>query len=471
MPPIPRTAPSLPSVTNNPVPPASLSLVGLSVSGTLNATSTSAISLTGNLAVSGTWSNPANTTVTMTTDAATIDSTAVLGHLIIAPGATKSVKLSGDNLTMLGDLTVSSGSLDLNGKNLTMSGSAANLAGSIVNNSASAASTFTASGTLTLSAAAALAGNASYGLNADFATVDGTFDLTVDAKGGTISASGGIGTTTTALASLSLTSTASSAAAISVKAVKTTGVQDYAGNTRLGGNLTTTGSTTPNVTISGAAILASTIAIDTSAGKGEVKFTSTLDADSSGGQGLTVTSGTGAVTFGDAVGGTKLSSIGVMGGAISIGAAATTADQSYAGSAFSQPSSAALIGNKLTVKLTNATAQAISLTASSNNFAAVDLETTTNGTAGRRRRHCVYRRRRPRHSGHPQRFFKRRRHLRRRRTHRLRRDQDGHPADQLFRRSRPRLRPYRIDLRGDQLEFRRRLLQEQRQPRPRRREL
>ena len=76
----------------------------------------------------------------------------------------------------------------------------------------------------------------------------------------------------------------------------------------------------------GAITLGSDTTIDSSAVNRDVDFSGPIDATTAGSQGLTVTAGTGTVTFGGMVGGsTVLSGLGVTAGAITLDADVTTA--------------------------------------------------------------------------------------------------------------------------------------------------
>ena len=97
------------------------------------------------------------------------------------------------------------------------------------------------------------------------------------------------------------------------------------GPTMLGGNVSTEGGQTYNSAVT----LAATVTLNSNAnntGNGAIDFVNTVNATTAGSQGLTVTTGTGTVTFGGAVGGSqKLASLSATSGAIVLGGNVTTA--------------------------------------------------------------------------------------------------------------------------------------------------
>ena len=100
-------------------------------------------------------------------------------------------------------------------------------------------------------------------------------------------------------------------------------------NITLGGNVSTGWAQT----YTGKVILSGNAAMDTSTHNANVTFTSTVDATSAGGQSLAITSGTGNISFGGAVGGgNALASMAVTGGNITLGGNVTTnTNQTYGG--------------------------------------------------------------------------------------------------------------------------------------------
>ena len=107
---------------------------------------------------------------------------------------------------------------------------------------------------------------------------------------------------------------------------------------------------------------------------GAVQFDSTI----SGGEALDVEAGStpltaGAITFGGAIGATPLTSLKAVGGAITLGAAATSGGQTYDGLSLTQAGT--LVGTALAVALKNDTAATISLTNASNDFTSIALST------------------------------------------------------------------------------------------------
>jgi hypothetical protein len=291
---------AIPVVTNHPVTPAPLALHNLSVTGTLNnATPGTVITLTGNLTVSGTWQSAGNSTVVMKTDLATIDSTVGLGSLTIDPGVGKSVKLSGSDLSMDGDLLVTSGgSLDLNGKKLTMTASA-QMSGTVTNTGGAAV--FDASaGTLTLAGTTTITTNSG---NVTLGSVTGAEGLSITAGTGALSASGAIGTT--ALGSLTVVSSGTT----SLKSVTTSGAQSYTAGTSITLNGTyqeTTSGGGNGISFSGPVLLAGGSVV--TAANNDVTFGSTVDDN----QSLSVGAGNGAVAFQGAVGTTALAGLTVV---------------------------------------------------------------------------------------------------------------------------------------------------------------
>lgn len=138
------------------------------------------------------------------------------------------------------------------------------------------------------------------------AATAGTQSLTVNAGTGDAKFLGGSVGATNSLSSLSVTGT----------------------NISLGSSVTTSG----NQTYGGAVVLTAADTLTSSAGNGNVSFSSTLNSDGTA-RALTIAAGTGNVGFGGAVGGgNKLASLAVTGSAITLGGNVTTnANQTYTG--------------------------------------------------------------------------------------------------------------------------------------------
>ncbi|MDA8411090.1 MAG: hypothetical protein M0001_11915 [Treponema sp.] len=146
--------------------------------------------------------------------------------------------------------------------------------------------------------------NVVFGGSVDAATA-GSQGLTLTTGTGTATFIGAVGSTAS-LSYLSVTSTNAAANAIQASStVKTSGAQDWFGKTSLNGNLMTTGSggTIRFHAATSPVTLTSTIVIDTSGGGSNVVFDSTLDAGSSGVEGLSIAAGSGTATFSSPVGG------------------------------------------------------------------------------------------------------------------------------------------------------------------------
>jgi hypothetical protein len=129
-------------------------------------------------------------------------------------------------------------------------------------------------------------------------TLNGVEPLTLTAgTGGAIALQGAVGGTTP------VTSVTASGTTITLQSVTTSGAQSYTGATTLNGNLTTSGGA---ILVSGAGTLATgAITVDTTNGGGTpagatITFSSTLN----GAEPLTLTAGTGDITWTGAVGGT-----------------------------------------------------------------------------------------------------------------------------------------------------------------------
>ena len=203
-------------------------------------------------------------------------------------GANPAVTLA-SAVTVPATFTHSSGTIELSGHAISVTGPAS--LGATIQNSGLAAG-ISVGGITTLSGNASLStnGGAVIFSNTVDATSSGAQGLTVNAGAGTVSFGGAVGGSMP-LASLSVTSTAAAVNAITLGNV-TTGA--------LGGAQTYTGKVT----------LGTTATLGTN--NGNVSFTGTVDGTGAGAQGLTVSAGTGTVSFGGAVGGnTTLSAFSV----------------------------------------------------------------------------------------------------------------------------------------------------------------
>jgi filamentous hemagglutinin family protein len=154
-------------------------------------------------------------------------------------------------------------------------------------------------------------------------TIDGAFALTMKAGTGTIT----LGTVggTTALASLAATATNSTITLGGT--VRTTGAQSYTDATL---NLNASSYTTTNGTFTetGATVLGTTVTVDTAAGNKAILFHTAGTID--GGQALTLSAGTGAITLGAVGGTTALTSLTATATTITLGGSVkTTGSQSY----------------------------------------------------------------------------------------------------------------------------------------------
>ena len=146
-------------------------------------------------------------------------------------------------------------------------------------------------------------------------TVDGGFDLTLNAGTAAAALKGAIGAKA-ALASLTV-----DAGTISLGNVTTTGAQTYTGTTTFNGTYTGSG-----FTANGADVLGGTTGVTVSGGN--IGFDGTLN----GAQNLVLSDATGTVSFDGAVGGTTaLGNLTVTASGIVAGSVATTGAQSYSG--------------------------------------------------------------------------------------------------------------------------------------------
>ncbi len=257
-------------------------------------TVTSPTTLTGNITTTGTQTFDNAVTLAATSTLATTNSAVDFAGTVdaAAAGAQGLTVSAGTGAVTFGAAVGGAQSL----ANLTVTGPTT-LAGNI-----------TTTGTQTFNSAVTLAADSTLATTnsaIDFAsTVDattvGTQGLTVNAGTGTVTFGAAVGGGR-ALASL----TAS-------------------GATTLSGNITTTGTQTFNNAVTLAAD--ATIATTNSA----VDFAGTVDDTTAGGQALTVNAGTGAVTFGAVVGGTKsLASLTVTGPTTLTGSLTTTGTQTF----------------------------------------------------------------------------------------------------------------------------------------------
>ncbi len=261
--------------------------------------------------------------VVTTSGAGTIDTGNITVAAAVNWSSTNSLQLLADNnITVNAAITGTSGSLTLTSGKTTNTGTitvaapisvntfsaTAGSSGAINLNVGTAAAVTTAGGgqtfssPVTLQAATSL--SATGGGTIHFAsTVDGANTLIVNAgTAGVVNFGSTVGAATP-LSSLTVT-----------------------GTTTLGGNVSTDGAQTYNsaVTLAAASVTLNSNFNGTS--NGAVHFVSTVDATTAGAQGLTVTSGSGLVTFGGAVGSTKsLASLGGTGGTIALDGNATVA--------------------------------------------------------------------------------------------------------------------------------------------------
>jgi len=152
-------------------------------------------------------------------------------------------------------------------------------------------------------------------------TVNGGYALVTDAGNGAVTFGGAVGGTT-ALEMLS-----AGGATLTLGSVTTTGLQDYAGAVRLGGDLVST--TGGSIRLAGPVTLTGDSAIVSAGAAGDdIRFTGTVN----GGYALVTDAGNGAVTFGGAVGGTTaLEMLSAGGATVTLGSVTTTGLQDYAG--------------------------------------------------------------------------------------------------------------------------------------------
>ena len=154
-------------------------------------------------------------------------------------------------------------------------------------------------------------------------TINGGYALTLDADTGAVDLQGAVGGTTR-LASLTV-----DGGQIDLNTVATTGAISVTG-TNIDLNAGSYTSQGGNITFTGAVDLDHSAAVTVSSGSGggDISFSSTVN----GARALTVTGGTGSVTFFGAIGGTtKLTSLTVNGGQIDLNTVATTGAISVTG--------------------------------------------------------------------------------------------------------------------------------------------
>ncbi len=149
-------------------------------------------------------------------------------------------------------------------------------------------------------------------------TIDGGKTLTLDAGGGAVDLQGNVGGTT------KLTSLTVDGGQVDLKSVKTTGAIDVEG-TNIDLNGTAYETDGGNIKFTGAVDLTVNVTVDSdkdgTGTDGSITFTSTID----GGQTLTLDADGGSVTVSGAVGGTtKLTSLTVTGGSVSLKGVSTT---------------------------------------------------------------------------------------------------------------------------------------------------
>ena len=146
---------------------------------------------------------------------------------------------------------------------------------------------------VTLTASAVMSNSGGAGNIVFNGTVNGDFALNSSAGVGAAQFMGAVGEHDP-LASL----TASGHSVVQTSTVQTVGGVTYTGQTQLGGNITTAGS---SVLITGSVVNSANVTILTN--DGSVTITGTIDGDVSGTRSLTVTAGTSDATFGGVIGG------------------------------------------------------------------------------------------------------------------------------------------------------------------------
>ncbi len=131
--------------------------------------------------------------------------------------------------------------------------------------------------------------------------IDGTFNLTINAGTGAVTALRDIGTTTP------LQTFTANGANISIQSVATIGAQSYTGPTSLNGNLSTQNA---NIGFTQAVNLSQNAAISTGSGAGNITFS----ADLNGTFDLNITSGTGDISFANLGDTTRLGALNILSG-------------------------------------------------------------------------------------------------------------------------------------------------------------
>ncbi|HOV38950.1 MAG TPA: hypothetical protein PLG79_09530, partial [Spirochaetales bacterium] len=281
----------------------SISCTNFSSTGTFTNTGVNTLVSSGNVTLSGTFGGTAtDNTLTMTGTGSTLNASVGIGNLIVNPGASNTVNL-GAALSLAGNFTVSSGTFNSAGYAISIGGNLSNNAG------ASGLSL----GTTTLT----LNGTGAQSITMGGSSVD---TVVLNNNGGSISFGDAL-TVTNSLSvgvnkAFSLSFNANAGGQTSTIAGSTT--LDNTGTVTLGndagdnitfsGGLTATAPTTislagtinsSNASISlGATTLTTSTTIDTGAGVGNIEFASTLN----GAQNLTLSSGTGTITFVGAAG-------------------------------------------------------------------------------------------------------------------------------------------------------------------------
>jgi filamentous hemagglutinin family protein len=229
-----------------------------------------------------------------------------------AIGASRALTLfsvAGSRVT-LGDVTTTgrqdyAGALSLGGNLVSTAGGAVRIAGPV---------------TLTGDSTIVTAGFAGDDINLT-ASVDGAYALTLDAGAGRVGVAGTVGTTN------ALKLFAAGGSSISLRNVRTTGLQDYAGAVTLNGDLVSL--TGGAIRVAGPLTLAGDSTIVTAGnGNDDIRLTGTVD----GAYTLLVDAGRSGVRIGGAVGATSaLKLLSVGGSTLSLRGVRTTGLQDYAG--------------------------------------------------------------------------------------------------------------------------------------------
>jgi filamentous hemagglutinin family protein len=256
---------------------------------------------------------------------------AISGSTALTKSGTAGVLTLAANNTYSGGTTISAGTLQVGA-----GGTSGAIAGNIVNNatlafnrsddlsyadviSGTGALSKLGAGALTLSGTNTYTGSTTISagtLKAASAAALGTGAVSIDASGTLDLTFGG----TVALgSSLSMSTGASITNSANTSSLTVAGTSTLVGNINTAGNQTYTGA----VTLSGNTTL-TTLNTSQANTNGTITFDAAVDGTASGAQSLTVTSGTGAVSFGSSVGGTTpLSSLTITGGSTSTGQTTT----------------------------------------------------------------------------------------------------------------------------------------------------